>query len=183
MQCPVCESVLNNTVELDENLQAAACEKCGGYWISNRNYTVWLDKHGPTLPEKEFSEIVFDVEDVQEAKICPECSRILLKYKVGHGLDFFVDHCPGCGGIWLDKNEWDALRDKNLHDEINKMFSTTWQKEVRGEQMAAKLEQVYRSRFGAKTYQLINEIREWLKDHPQKRAIMAFLQDDDPYKI
>ncbi len=183
MQCPVCKTQRCSPVELEKNLKAASCQTCGGHWISNQNYSTWLKGHGDTLPEKPFSEVEVDVEDVKDAKLCPDCKRILLKYKVGHGLDFFVDHCPGCGGIWLDTNEWNALQDRNLHDEIHKMFSTAWQSQVRGDQMASKLDQVYTNRLGPESYEKAKEIRQWIQDNPQKQAILAFLSDDDPYKI
>lgn len=183
MQCPVCKTKQCNPVDLEDNLKAVACDMCGGHWISNQNYSAWLDKHGETLPEKPFSEVEFDVADVKDAKICPDCGRILLKYKVGHGLNFFVEHCPGCGGIWLDANEWNALKERNLHDEIHKMFSTSRQSSVRVEQMAEKLDRVYANRFGADVYEKAKEIRQWLQDTPQKQAVLAFLADDDPYTI
>lgn len=183
MKCPVCKTKPCAMLELEANLRASACDACGGHWISHKNYMTWLDGHGDTLPEKPFSETELEVNDVQDAKVCPDCGRLLLKYKVGHGLDFFLDHCPGCGGVWLDKNEWNALQVRNLHDEIHKIFSTTWQNQVRGEEMAAKLEKVYVSRIGADSYEKAKEIRQWIHDQPQKRAILAFLSDDDPYRI
>ena len=183
MQCPVCKTKRCSPVELDQELKAASCETCGGHWISHQNYSTWLKHHGDTLPEKPFPEVEFDVDDVQEAKLCPNCEKILLKYKVGHGLHFFVDHCPGCGGVWLDRNEWQALQDRNLHDEIHKIFSTSWQSQVRGEQMASKLDQAYANRFGIESYAKAKEIRQWLQEHPQKQALLAFLSDENPFKI
>ena len=183
MKCPVCKTKNCQTIELEKNLNAATCEACGGHWISRKNYSTWLEKHGETLPEKQFSEFEFDTTDAKDAKLCPDCNRILLKYKVGHGLDFYIDHCSGCGGIWLDANEWNALQDKNLHDEIHKMFSTSWQSKVRGDQMAEKLDQVYKNRLGDETYEKAKATRTWLQDNPQKKAIIAFLSDDNPYEI
>ena len=183
MQCPVCKTKRCVTAELEEHLKTAHCENCGGYWISHEHYETWLKHHGETLPEKSYSEVELDINDVQEAKICPDCGRILLKYKVGHGLNFFVDHCPGCGGVWLDTNEWEALQKKNLHDEIHKIFSTAWQNQIRGDQMAAKLDQAYSNRFGADTYQKAKDIRKWFQAQPQKQAILAYLADEDPYRI
>jgi len=168
---------------LEESLKAVACPECGGHWVSHANYAAWLEGHGETLPERPFSEITFDVEDVHEAKICPDCGKILLKYKVGHGLDFFVDHCSGCGGIWLDRNEWAALQEKNLHDELHKVFSTSWQSQVRGEQMHDRLDQAYANRFGADDYKRAKEVRQWLQDHPQKEALVAFISDENPYAV
>ncbi len=183
MQCPVCKAKRCVPVELEEGLQATACQACGGHWISHNNYSAWLDNHGETIPEKPYSDVELNVKDVKEAKLCPDCGRILLKYKVGHSLDFFVDHCPGCGGIWLDSNEWAALQAINLHDEIHKIFSTSWQSQVRGEDMASKLDQVYSNSLGSDEYEKAKEVREWIQSLPQKGAILAFLCDDDPYKV
>ena len=182
MKCPVCKTSQVNPVALEENLPAAMCEQCNGHWLSSKNYSRWLDKHGPTLPEKPFSEVSFEIKDAQQAKICPECGMILLKFKVGHGLDFFVDHCPGCGGVWLDTNEWNALKEKDLHDEIHRIFSITWQKGVREGKMKEKLDALYAARFGD-DYAKARETREWIQSHPQKDALLVFLNDDDPYTI
>ena len=183
MKCPACKSKRCEPVELENNLKAAACQSCGGHWISHQNYSTWLESHGDTLPEKSFSEVEFDVNDVQAAKLCPECTRILLKFNVGHGLDFFVDHCSACSGIWLDKNEWNALHERNLHDEIHKIFSTSWQHQVRGDHMRTKLDQVYANRFGADAYAKAKDARQWIREHPQTEAILAFLSDEDPYEM
>lgn len=183
MLCPVCKAKRSTSVELAENLRAVSCGGCGGHWISNQNYTTWLEGYGNSRPEEPFSEVEFDVNDVQAVKLCPDCGRLLLKYKVGHGLDFSVDHCSGCGGVWLDANEWNALRGKNLHDAIHKIFTTQWQTQVRKEQVAATLDQVYQKRLGVEAYQKTKEIRTWIQNHDQKEAILAFISDNDPYKI
>jgi Zn-finger nucleic acid-binding protein len=184
MECPVCKkSGTCSSIELEDGLNASVCNDCGGHWISHTNYAAWLDTHSETLPEKPFLEVEFDVKDVQDAKLCPDCGRILLKYRVGHGLDFFIDHCPGCGGVWLDSNEWQALQEKNLHDEIHRIFSTTWQRQIRGEQMHEKLDQVYSARFGPDTYERLKEMRTWIQEHPHPRAMLAFLSDEAPYEI
>lgn len=170
-------------VDLDDHLSAATCDGCGGHWLSHGDYESWIKAHGDTLPEKHFSEVTFQVGDVQGAKICPDCGRILLKYRVGHGLDFNLDHCSGCGGVWLDKNEWDALRARNLHDEIHKMFSTSWQAQVRGERMRERLEEAYQNRFGRDAYEKVKDVRAWLQAQPQKSALLAFIADEDPFSI
>lgn len=183
MKCPVCTTRKLEKTELERNLKADTCAKCGGHWLSSGNYAIWLKQHGPTLPEKPFSEVSFDIKDSEKAKICPQCGSILLKYKVGHGLDFYLDHCVGCGGVWLDRNEWEALKDRNLHDEIHRIFSTAWQKKIRMEKMHEELDNMYRHRFGDEEYNKIKEMREWIHTHPQKLAILSFLRDGDPYSI
>jgi Zn-finger nucleic acid-binding protein len=131
----------------------------------------------PAKITKPFTDVQIEVKDHKGAKLCPECGKILLKYKVGHGLDFYVDHCSACGGIWLDQNEWQALEALNLHDEIHRIFSTAWQKQIRQENLAQTMEAVFKNRFGEESYAKAKEIREWLNTHPQKDELMAFLKD------
>ncbi|MCC5850732.1 MAG: zf-TFIIB domain-containing protein, partial [Verrucomicrobia bacterium] len=143
----------------------------------------WLEAHGETLPEKTDCEVDLDSNDPKHAKICPECGRILIKYKVGHGLRFFLDHCPGCGGVWLDNNEWEALLEKNLHDEIHKIFSSHWQSGVRENEMRKKFGQVYATRFGEDAYEKVKAFRDWLDTQDTRPEILAYLQAGDPYKL
>ncbi|NCC62740.1 MAG: hypothetical protein EOM12_17810 [Verrucomicrobiae bacterium] len=84
---------------------------------------------------------------------------------------------------WLDKNEWEALKAKNLHDELYKVFSTKWQHQIREDHLREKLNQVYIKRFGEDVYKKLIDVREWIQAHPQKAALMAYLADDDPYSL
>jgi hypothetical protein len=47
-------------------------------------------------------------DELQAAKTmtCPRCGQALQE-RVEHGVT--VDECPGCGGLWLDKGELEAL--------------------------------------------------------------------------
>jgi Zn-finger nucleic acid-binding protein len=183
MKCPVCKTAELNELNLEKNLLANGCENCGGRWISSTEYWNWLQQHDPSLPEQPFAEVDFQVDDTIKAKLCPDCGHILLKYKVGHGLDFFLDHCDNCNGIWLDQHEWEVLKVRNLHDELHRIFTTAWQKQVREEEIREKFEQFYAKKFGEADYAEIKRIREWLEQHSQRSALLAFLSDDNPYGV
>ncbi len=129
MKCPRCEAHRFSLVSLDEGLSARECGNCGGHWLPSFQYWRWLEKHGPNLPEKPKEE-GFDAptEGLDRAMICPECEHILVKAAAGHDLTFRVDRCYHCGGIWLDANEWEALKSRNLHDDIHLMYTQTWRK-------------------------------------------------------
>jgi rubrerythrin len=47
-------------------------------------------------------------DDLQAAAsmVCPRCGQAL-EEQVEHGVR--VDECPGCGGLWLDKGEFEVL--------------------------------------------------------------------------
>ena len=80
---PTCSLLLQPT---------SRCPACEGHWISGRAYFDWLDSHGDALPERTYEGPEILIADTQLAKLCPECSRILLRYVVGHGTDFAIDH-------------------------------------------------------------------------------------------
>jgi len=105
----------------------------------------------------------------------------MVKFLVGRGLDFTVDHCEGCKGIWLDRNEWEALKKRNLHDDLNSIFTSFWQTGAQREIRKKKLEEIYISRFGAEDYAEIKRVRWWLDTKTNKEELLAFLTDRDPF--
>ena len=183
MKCPVCKTKNSVPLVLEEGLRVSTCENCEGIWISYKNYSTWLVGHEPTEAHSAYADIECEWEDVKKAKLCSECGKIMLKYKVGQGLNFYIDHCSGCGGIWLDGKEWEGLKSRNLHDEIHKIFSTSWQEKVRREHTHMRMMNVYKERFGEGDFEKAVEVREWIQQHSQKQAIIAFLSDEDPYAL
>ena len=182
MKCPLCKTIALQTITLEEHLKAENCQKCQGSWISSERYWQWLDIHGDILPEK-IPEIHFDTKDSQQAKLCPECNRILVKYKVGHGVNFFLDHCSNCNGVWFDKNEWESLKERNLHDEVHYIFTKSWQKQILKEEIESNLDTLYRNKFGVEDYLNLRKFKQWLDKHPQRLALLAYLNDENPYEL
>ncbi len=180
MNCPVCKTSNLKTVNLDQKLTAARCETCAGHWVSGREYQIWLEQHGAPEAEKPYSGPELEIADSQTAKICPECRRLLLRYIVGHGTGFGIDQCSSCFGIWFDRGEWDALRGRNLHDEVNRIFTAPWQTEARREERREQLARIYRREFGD-DYEEVRRVRDWIRGHNAKDRLLAFLTDANPY--
>jgi Zn-finger nucleic acid-binding protein len=180
MKCPVCKTTELSPINLDARLPAGGCPKCGGTWLSSFRYYEWLQVQGPSQPEKPYEGPPLTVSQTQDAKLCPECGRILIRYAVGHGTNFTLDHCGSCNGVWLDNNEWQALKGRNLHDEIHLIFSRDWQTQVRKEERKKHLESIYAQHFG-KDYDEIKRIRQWLDQHPERGRLLAFLTDPNPF--
>lgn len=183
MKCPVCKTTELQPISLEQKLLASTCENCGGRWVSSTDYWGWLEQQDSTSSEEPFAEVVFEVNDTVAAKLCPDCGHILIKYKVGHGLNFFLDHCNSCNGVWLDPNEWEVLKSRNLHDELHRIFTTSWQKQIREEEIRGKFEKLYEEKFGEQDYAEIKRIREWLEQHPQRSSLLAYLIEEDPYVL
>ncbi|MBT9313886.1 TFIIB-type zinc ribbon-containing protein [Leptothoe spongobia] len=182
MKCPVCSDSSLHITSLESRLNASCCSDCQGQWISANDYWTWLKHHGETLPEKEPDELPIQADDVQRAKLCPECKRIMLRYKVGHSLDFRLDQCGSCNGVWFDANEWEALKQRNLHDEVHLIFSAPWQSQVRKDEARKLLEAIYTEAF-SDDYGKIKEIKSWIENHPEQEKILNYLSNEDPYEI
>ena len=180
MTCPVCKNTPLKSTALEQQLKASNCSSCQGQWIGATDYWQWLERQGETRPEKEPDSIPLEVADHQKAKLCPECRRIMLRYKVGHGLTFTLDQCSSCNGIWFDANEWEALRQRNLHDEVHLVFSAPWQAQVRREEARQVLAALYTEWF-EDDYDKIKAFKAWMADHPQREKILDYLASTDPY--
>ncbi len=181
MKCPVCKQSMKQQA-LTEGLDGFTCLNCEGNWVTGSKYYAWLEQRDAIEPVKDAAEGL-NIESGEEntAKLCPSCSVILHKYRVGHDMDFSLDHCHGCGGIWFDRNEWIILKSRNLHDELTTIFTKAYQTKVRKEASRKTMKDMFATRFG-KDYEEIQRIRGWPHEHPESLALLGYLTDPDPYE-
>jgi Zn-finger nucleic acid-binding protein len=183
MKCPVCKTETLGAITLVENLPAHQCSNCGGIFIPSNAYLIWKRTQAEDLPEKEFAPEVDPAWDADTLKICPNCGHIMKRYKVLPDIKLFLDQCGHCNGVWLDKNEWNVLVQRNLHDNLNDFFTRPWQDKLHTQEARNHMERIYLEKLGQEDYERIQEIREWLMKHRNRGMLLAFLQADDPYKI
>lgn len=183
LNCPVCEKSELVSTDLESNLTSFKCPDCGGNWVRGAEYWQWLEDHGPNLPERNDQDSGLSLAEPGVHIDCPECRFRMVKYLVGHGFNFTLDQCGGCKGIWLDRNEWEALKERNLHDDVHAMFTAFWQAEAQKERRRKHLEEIYISRFGADDYVEITKIRAWLTSRPNRQELLAYLTDQDPFDV
>jgi len=111
MKCPACLNVL--TPQPVAGITVDICEGgCGGVWLD----AFELQRLGKYQgPETDFLLQIGRepavVPDPIRKRQCPRCSEVKLKRR------FFsakrkieIDECPGCGGLWLDGGELEAVR-------------------------------------------------------------------------
>jgi Zn-finger nucleic acid-binding protein len=183
MLCPVCKGIQLQPAMLKKGLAGFRCIHCSGTWVSAQKYQPWLEKQNQAAAETPAQETTLPVLDNQQAKVCPECGHMLGRYQIRTDVDFHLDHCHSCSGVWLDANEWDALIARGLDGKLNLFFSQEWQQELRDAETQRRLNELYTTRFGDVDYTRVKEMREWLGKHPQRAALLAFLQLDNPYKL
>lgn len=183
--CPLCTSPLQLTF-LEDQLPVHACSNGHGHWLPTNEYLLWLRlqlQHQQATPTSLNAPAPTSVPhtESEKAKICPDCGRLLRRYKVWPDVDFYLDRCNTCNGVWFDQNEWDILKEHKVHDEITLIFTQPWQEQIRELEAQHFFEQMYQTRFGD-DHEEIKRIRAWLENHPQKTNLIAYLLDEDPYK-
>jgi Zn-finger nucleic acid-binding protein len=183
MKCPVCKDDLLQPTTLRDGLPAYQCGQCKGIWISSNPYLAWLKTQGPLVPEKLTADASLPTWDTQALKLCADCGHILTRFSVLPNVRFYLDRCGHCNGVWFDKDEWDVLVAQNLYDKVNLLFTKPWQAKVHDEEAKAMLDKLYREKFGEADYARLKEIAGWLRAHPQRAMLVAYLQAQDPYKL
>jgi Zn-finger nucleic acid-binding protein len=107
--------------------------------------------------------------------ICAECGKLLSRYRVGHGVNFCIDRCAGCGGIWFDDNEWELLQQNHLEDRVHLVFSTAWQAQILHEHHERAIEERLIARIGAQGFSELKRITEWIHAQPRRQEMRAYL--------
>ena len=153
------------------------CPLSGGFWIPLGAYLAWKERQGPAAPASTEPAPAVADDSKQPARICPESGRLLLRYRVGHGLGFHVDRSPVTGGVWLDRGEWDALKSKGLHVALHLIFTAAYQQQVRSAEYARTLNDTFKQRIGAENFARVEEFARWVERQPEARDICCYLLD------
>jgi len=183
-KCPACKTKYLKSAQFEDSLPVLTCSSCGGSWLRANEYSFWLrTQNAGSFDESIVREVSerFPVTESNKAAICPDCGHFLRKYKIGAKIDFHLDRCNNCNGVWFDRNEWESLKAADLHDEINKVFTKPWQQHIADEETTYKMDSIFSEKLGETDYQKIKEINKWLEENPNRNVLIAFLIDKDPY--
>lgn len=182
MRSPVYPEVNLEPKEIEPGLMAYECPRSGGVWITLQAFEQWkAQQSSKTCAVSNHSPVAVD-DSKLPALICPESGCVLLRYKVGHGLQFHVDRSPVTGGIWLDRGEWETLRQKGLHVDLNLIFTASYQRDVRAVEYAQSLEKAYRERIGEPDFGRVKDFKAWMTQHAQGNDILCYLSDRNDEK-
>ena len=178
MRSPVAPEVDLQPREIEPGLVALECPRSGGLWLPLQAYEQWKAQRSPAATAVHDQPVPVLDDSKRRTIICPESGCLLLRYKVGHGLPFHVDRSPATGGVWLDRGEWEALKQKGLHVDLNLIFTASYQREVRSAEYAEALESAFRERIGGADFARAAAFKAWLDGHPKRRDIWCYLQDE-----
>ena len=83
--------------------------------------------------------------------------------------------------MWLDKGEWDLLKNEGLAGCLNAVVTQHWQNKIKQNSAKDNISEIYLAKSGEGTYSKIKELREWLENHEQKSDLRAYILAEDPY--
>lgn len=111
LKCPACNFELTAFTLGGVNIDA--CHGgCGGIWFDAFELQRLDERH--ELPDQHLLRIQINPcikVDFGRKRACPRCDGVKLQrhfYSARREVE--VDHCPGCGGYWLDAGEFEKIR-------------------------------------------------------------------------
>ncbi|MEM1446838.1 MAG: zf-TFIIB domain-containing protein [Planctomycetota bacterium] len=178
MRCPIHPNTSLEPQTIEPGIEVMTCPKCQGIWMSMAAYWDWRKTLKDPLPNLQAERGGSDVAlvDSEAGKRCPFDGAFLIRHQVGHGIDFHVDRCGRCGGIWLDAGEWETLRTRQMHDDLHLIFTSSWQAEVRRQRRAKADEQLLLDRLGQADYRRAVETKNWIDGSTESELLYAFFE-------
>lgn len=174
-----CSSCKNGNLEQSyfEGLFAChSCSSCGGDLILLGDFLRWQELN----PKAELSveaEVDVVVEDTSRAMLCPLSGTLMTKYRIAADTEHRLDLSPSINAVWLDKGEWNLLKEKGLADKLADIFTDHWQRGVREEESSEVLEDLYERRFGGH-YEQVKAFKSVLKSMSNRQEVVAYLLSD-----
>lgn len=175
MQSPVAKKKPMQRITLEEGLTAHQCPETNGILLTQESYWRWLSRQPERLPHlPAASEQSPEPQDSTDAKICPESGQLMQRYKVGHGFTFHLDRSPN-GNIWFDAGEWQALRERQFHDELHLIFTAPWQHNIRQQEKLQAEQDHLREQLGTGLLTELETLSQKLSTHPARELALAYL--------
>jgi len=178
MKCTSC-----NTGELipsfiEEQLRAHNCSNCHGDWLLIEDYLAWKER----IPDFNASQNTnCAAEESRSALLCPVSGLIMRKLRLSQDTEHRIDYSASVGGVWLDKGEWQLLKNQGLASSLNTVLTSHWQKNIRIHNTRDNFAAIYKDKFGDEHYQKVKAFRQWLIAQPNKADLSAYLLAVDPY--
>jgi Zn-finger nucleic acid-binding protein len=173
--CPTCLQPTLRPAEAEPLLPSRRCATCGGQFIRGEHYYRWLDHPDRSATTRSIAGVAGEVIDTPKAKICPECGKLMRRYRVGPGLAFAIDRCSTCAGIWFDANEWEALRRQGLDDRVHFVFSDAWRTRLLRNELDAIARRRVEANIGSADFAELQRVASWIERHPHRDELSAYL--------
>lgn len=176
MQCPACSHFRLKPIKLEAGLPAISCSKCQGALVPLVTYRAWAERQPPVSVQTGAAPTT--VQDSKSALRCPKCSKLMMKYRIGSGVENRVDLCPHCDEAWLDAGEWQLLGQLQYHSSLASIMTEPWQRRLREQEREEVVARKYLALLGTQDWQRLQEVGEWVAGHPRKQDLLRYLLRD-----
>ena len=178
MKCTSCKLGELNPSFIEGQFRAHTCSNCNGNWILIEDYVAWKERN----PQFSFDEdLQCEIDETKQAILCPVTGTIMRKLRLSTNTEHRIDYSASVGGVWLDKGEWELLKNENLAGSLNAVLTAHWQRNIRINSTKENFAEIYQDKFGEETYQKLKEFRNWLENQEHKSDLRAYLLAEDPY--
>lgn len=178
MKCTSCK--LGDLVPsyIEGQFRAHSCTNCQGNWILIEDYISWKERN----PEFIFDEnVTCNIEETTTAILCPVTHTIMRKLRLSNNTEHKLDYSIHVGGVWLDKGEWELLKEEGLAGSLNTLLTSHWQRNIKINSTKDNFAAIYEDKFGQDTYDKIKSLKKWLYEQPNKADLRAYILAEDPY--
>jgi Zn-finger nucleic acid-binding protein len=160
MKCINCGKNMT-TVEAGGVVVDVCNEGCGGMWFDMLELKRFDEPHEGAGEELLRLEPPYPVQIQHDRRLnCPRCADVvLMRFFFSPRRRVEVEHCPNCGGHWLDAGELRLIRDEALSEAARE----------------AEIEAVLNREFGAQLYAMAAERAEAMERPPILRRMLGFL--------
>lgn len=101
LTCPNCDTAMERDEEAD--MATDECPECGAVFLDRGELNALATGMAGDI---EYCSVDSDFhEDRFPARACPRCGSQMTKVNLLRLSDLIFDHCPDCGGFFLDKGE------------------------------------------------------------------------------
>lgn len=180
MKCTSCQKGNLVLGFIDNLFKARTCDNCGGNWILIEDFLLWRN-HSSEYQASEDFHCKEDALESVKALFCPVTGALMTKFRISAKTDHKVDYSVRVGGVWLDKGEWELLKQGGIAESLNALVTKPWQNKIQAEATALGFSKIYEDRFGAESYHKVKEIREWLQSQEKEAALKAYISAGNPY--
>lgn len=179
MKCTSCGKATLSSAYLEPQLPCSSCSECGGNLLMLSDFLRWKENNNVEINDAS-KYATIEVQETTKAMTCPKTGRLMTKYKISNETEHRLDLSPAINAVWMDKGEWELLKEKGLANSINSIFTNHWQEDIRSEETADIMSTIYKRKFGDK-YEDIKAFRALIEKTNFKSGVIAYLMAEDPY--
>ena len=176
MECTSCKKGILREIKLDDLFRAHQCSNCESLWVMIDDYLEWDGEN-----KEPFDGELIESNDSSKALLCPRSGSLMRKFKINSKTSHRIDYSAQIGGVWLDKGEWELLKQEGLSSSLNSILTEVWQRDIHRQEKRKNIATLYEKRLGKASYEKIKRVRDWISSHDNADELLSYLIAKDPY--